>query len=100
MQPKPKTPRDPAYLAHLRTQPCVFCGAHPPSQASHHGRHGIGIKASDYLALPACATCHGRHHSMRSSPHPRYDDMTPEQRRDAFADLAAHVHDLYVAGVR
>jgi hypothetical protein len=86
--PKTKTPRDPKYLQWLRAQQCAFCGAPPPSEVSHHGRRGVGLKASDHLALPSCHGCHQRHHSKLSSPHRRYDGMNPDQRRDAYARLA------------
>lgn len=55
---KPRTPRSSAYRAWCRTQRCAFCGAAPPSEFSHHGQHGIAIKASDLEGLPACAECH------------------------------------------
>ena len=73
MIPKPKTPRSSRYLAWLRTLPCAWCGRGPPSDASHHGRRGVGIKASDLLAVPLCRACHRHHHGIRpagSSPLP------------------------------
>lgn len=96
MFPKEKTPRDEAYLDWLRTQPCAFCGRPAPSEPSHHGRHGIALKPSDYLALPSCRPCHARHHSKLSSPHQRYDAMTRDERRDAYAELAAKHRKRYL----
>ena len=62
---KPKTPRSSKYLAWLRTLPCAWCGRGPPSEASHHGRRGIGLKASDLDAIPLCRQCHRHHHGFR-----------------------------------
>jgi hypothetical protein len=58
-----KTPRSAAHLAYVRALPCAWCGAHPPSEASHHGPHGVAIKGSDYAAIPLCSGCHAAHHS-------------------------------------
>jgi hypothetical protein len=85
--PKTKTPRDEPYLAWLRTQPCAFCRAPPPCEVSHHGLRGMGLKASDHEALPACRRCHQRHH-QHGSPAPRFDALTKPDRREAFAHLA------------
>lgn len=62
---KPRTPRSSTYLRWLRTQPCCWCGRRPPSEASHHGRRGMGKKASDLLAISLCSRCHGHHHGPR-----------------------------------
>lgn len=51
-QPKPQTLRDPRYLAWIRQLACESCGKPPPSEASHHGAHGTGIKAPDDVAIP------------------------------------------------
>ena len=97
--PKTKTTRDKVYRRWLQTQRCAFCGAPPPSEVSHHGRHGIGLKPDDYLAVPACHPCHQRHHSKKSSPHRRYDHMTRDERRDAYAVLAGQHRERYLRGV-
>ena len=94
--PKPKTPRDPRYLSWLRTLPCAFCRSPAPSEVSHHGRRGVGIKASDYLALPSCHRCHRRHHGKLSSPHRRYDSMSPDERRAAYEQLAMRYREQYL----
>jgi len=57
-QPKPSTPRDRPYLDWLRTQPCVACAFPHGCDPSHHGRHGMGIKASDLDAVSLCRRCH------------------------------------------
>ena len=54
---KPDPNRDPAYLAHLRTLPCSWCGRPPPSDPAHMGRGmdgGTGRKAPDQGAVPLC----------------------------------------------
>jgi len=63
-QPKPNTVRDAGYLRWLRTLPCAWCAKPAPSEASHHGRHGIGLKASDHDAVPLCGPwgCHRYFH--------------------------------------
>lgn len=70
MFPKPKTPRSSSHLTWLRTLPCAWCGGAPPSESSHHGRRGVGIKASDLLAVPLCRDCHARHHGPRFGAQP------------------------------
>ena len=47
-----KPPRNPQYLAWLRTRPCVVCGSDRGIEASHTGPHGLGQKSSDYSAIP------------------------------------------------
>ena len=86
--PKTKTVRDEDYLAWLRVLPCAFCAAPSPSEPSHHGPGGTGLKASDHLALPACRRCHQRFHT-KGSPHPRWDALTRDEKRERFAKLAA-----------
>ncbi len=70
MFPKPKTPRSSSHLAWLRTLRCAWCGWFAPSEASHHGRRGVGIKAPDLLAIPLCAGCHRWHHGPRFGNRP------------------------------
>lgn len=50
---------DPAYLAWVRSLPCVSCGRPPRSEAHHvtMGR-GLGQKAPDDQAVPLCPRCH------------------------------------------
>lgn len=56
---------DRAYTAWLRTQPCARCGRFPVEVA--HQRillgGGMGMKPSDYDALPMCHGCHALEHS-------------------------------------
>ena len=49
--------RDAAYLAWVRTLPCLLCGAH--AEAAHTGHDGgMGFKAADRSAIPLCHRCH------------------------------------------
>lgn len=53
-----KPRRNLRYLAWIRTQPCLVCGAQRGIEASHTGPHGLGQKSSDTSAIPLCV----RHH--------------------------------------
>ena len=69
-QPKPRTVREPAWLAWIRTLPCAWTGEPPPSEASHHGRRGTGVKASDLDCLPLAPWVHRWHHGPRFGNRP------------------------------
>jgi len=69
--PKQAYVRDGAYLRWVASLPCAHCGIEGQSQAAHSddngaGGKGMGIKASDDTAYPACAPrpgdpgCHWR----------------------------------------
>lgn len=47
------------HLARVKTLPCSCCGQSAPSDA-HHIREGQGMgqRASDWLAIPLCKSCH------------------------------------------
>jgi hypothetical protein len=52
--------RDPEHLARVRQERCLFCDRFPPNEA-HHVRLGLrtmGVRKSDYLAVPLCSSCH------------------------------------------
>ena len=59
--------RDRAFLDWLRTQPCIFTGLRGnDSEAvdpAHIGQAGMGMKASDDLALPVMHRMHLKMHS-------------------------------------
>lgn len=71
--------RDAAFLAFVREQQCVACGAPSPSEAAHlrmgsmgHGKRETGAheKPSDRWANPLCRRCHlgpGGQHSRGES---------------------------------
>jgi len=53
-----KPARNPKYLAWIRTQPCLVCGATRWIEAAHTGPHGLGQKSPDTSAVPLCAAHH------------------------------------------
>ena len=53
-----KPPRNPRYLAWIRTQPCCVCGTKRAIEASHTGPHGLGQKSPDSSAIPLCPKHH------------------------------------------
>ena len=61
---KPATPRrgrerNNAYLAWIRTLPCVACKREGRSEAAHVGTDGgMSQKASDLTCIPLCSDCH------------------------------------------
>lgn len=62
---KVKTPRDLAYLNWIRQQHCIKCGV-TPCHAHHTESGGMGIKGSDYSAIPLCAYHHATLHATTS----------------------------------
>lgn len=56
---------DARYLAWIRRQPCVCCGARRYIEAAHVGARGLGQKCSDYETLPLC----GNHHVQGPESH-------------------------------
>lgn len=62
----PKSPRIelPRHLAYIRTLPCIFCDAPPPSEAAHFraGLTGMGTKPHDFYTFPMCF----RHHKEQT----------------------------------
>lgn len=61
---KQKTPKSPKYLKYVRTLPCVVTGKSPVE--AHHliGHHegGMGMKSSDYYAIPLSPEIHRELH--------------------------------------
>ena len=59
--------RDPAYLLHLRSQPCIITGQYGDEYhsvvAAHIGTAGKGIKAPDNWALPMLNSVHQECHN-------------------------------------
>ena len=53
-----KPPRNPRYLAWIRTQPCCVCGITRGIEAAHTGPRGLGQKSPDSSAIPLCAKHH------------------------------------------
>lgn len=48
---------DRPYLQWVRMQPCMSCGI-CPCHAHHVGKHAMGRRNHDWLAVPLCSTCH------------------------------------------
>lgn len=73
-----KAKPNPAYLAKVRAQHCVTCGAPPPNDP-HHCRDmpplaeqglytrlpGAGLKSADEDAITLCRSCHDMFHRNR-----------------------------------
>jgi hypothetical protein len=62
--PKPVTYRNEDYLGYVRGLPCARCGR-SGAVAAHQrclGGGGMGLKPSDYHAVPLCWECHGEEH--------------------------------------
>jgi hypothetical protein len=59
----------------------------PPSEVSHHGKHGTGTKPSDHEALPACRNCHWHWHNA-GVPHTSWQNLSKNDKRDRFRLLA------------
>ena len=53
--------RDKDYLEFIRNKPCIVCAGN--AEPHHLGEHGIGIKATDYMAVPLCHKHHTECHS-------------------------------------
>jgi len=70
--PKPAPFRSEAWLAAVRSIPCVFCGA--PVQAAHRNEgKGMGTKVDDCLTAALCPPHHAEIDQGR--------DMTRDERR-------------------
>lgn len=92
--PKLKTPRDSRYLDFIRSFPCVFCAR--TAEASHHGKHGMGLKPSDYNAIPLCRQHHQRWHNI-GSPHFTWDGLAKEEKAERFEAIAQRFRALWAA---
>lgn len=58
-----KSSSDPKRLAMVRAQPCIYCGALPPSEAHHvTWPRGLGQRSTDAHAVPLCHACHMSFH--------------------------------------
>ena len=80
--------RHPKYLAWIRTQPCVVCGARRGIEASHTGPHGLGQKSPDTSAIPLCV----RHHRTGNDSYHRLGPFKFAQAHDL--DIPAMVRRL------
>lgn len=69
-QPKAPGPfRSPAYLAFVRTHPCISCRSPKHIEAHHWGaERGISQKVDDTRTVPLCRTCHRHVHAHGCLP--------------------------------
>ena len=58
------------YTRWVATLPCAGCGVHDETIVPHHMKHicqeltgGMSMKASDWLAMPLCFSCHDKVHN-------------------------------------
>lgn len=61
----PVTHRNPLYLSFIRSRPCLVCEATLEIEAAHvrvGGDGGVGLKPSDYRAVPLCHRHHAQQH--------------------------------------
>lgn len=68
---KPERPeKRPAYLEWIRTWPCCNCQAPPRSDPHHQGKHPVGRKVRDTMAVPLCRLCHNAYTDDGCLPDP------------------------------
>lgn len=60
----------PAYLEWIRTWPCCNCQAPPRSDPHHQGKHPVGRKVRDTMAVPLCRLCHNAYTDEGYLPDP------------------------------
>lgn len=73
---KSKTDRNTKYLAFVRKQFCCICGDDRNIHAHHTESGGVGLKGSDYSAVPLCPKCHVKiHNSGRKDSIPCLDKI-------------------------
>jgi len=83
-----KPVRNARYLAWIRNQPCLVCGATRWIEAAHTGPHGLGQKSPDTSAVPLCA----KHHRTGNDSYHRLGPRMFGERHNL--DLAAIVRRL------
>jgi hypothetical protein len=84
------TPRNPEYLAFIRSKPCCACGR--PAEAHHAlGRRGVGVKPSDFGCVPLCREHHRECHEKGTKTFQREHNLD-------FAEIALNLVHLYHTG--
>ena len=97
MPPKVKTLRSERYLSFIRTMPCVFCGYTNQSEAAHvrfRNKGGMGLKPSDFRAVPLCRACHGMQHQVGEKTFWGLDGMNSSLEQSGEASDRAIVETL------
>lgn len=79
---KINTQRNSMYLNWIRRQPCLKCST-IPCHAHHTESGGMGIKGSDYSAIPLCAYHHATLHATTS----KRGDWTTEELKVILEEL-------------
>lgn len=90
--------RNGRYLAWLRTQPCCVTGATIDVQAAHTRLGlggGMGIKPTDYRALPLQAISHRTQHQMGERAYWASKGRDPEI--EVVIHLARYVREVYTS---
>jgi hypothetical protein len=94
--PKRQIIRNPDYRRHVACLPCMVCGVEGYSQCAHisHGNHARGMKASDDLCIPLCATRPGMMgcHAMFDQYTASFVETVMQTTIDA---LKAHAQRMY-----
>lgn len=67
-KPRKGPPRDPKFLAFVRSQPCYILGCFEKAEAHHFGRRGKSQRCSDYETVPLCHDHHMAWHSSTGLP--------------------------------
>ena len=79
---KHKLGRSKEYLAYIRTLECCVC-RRMPVEPHHVGAGGVGLKGSDFTAVPLCRTHHREVHDA--------GQQTFQERYVRFSDVIATV---------
>lgn len=76
--------RDPSFLNHIRSQPCIYCGRVPQEGLRNEAHHVKGVfKACpdiippDYSAVPACHNCHTGNIGIQYMPPEKLEKRIP-----------------------
>lgn len=84
--------RNNKYLEFLRTLPCIYCGENYKDVCGAHIRKGtdggMGMKPSDYYALPLCQICHERQHAV--------GEVTFWRNIEYYKNLAKRIYEAYL----
>jgi len=76
--------RDPSFLNHIRSQPCIYCGRAPIEGMRNEAHHVKGVFKDcpdiippDYCAVPACHNCHTGNIGIQYMPPERLEVRIP-----------------------
>jgi len=82
----------------VRTQPCCFCEAPPPSHACHEGRtgKGMGRKCIDAETFAMCWRCHRWWTGVVGKQGP-FEGWSKERRREWATEQFAETTSRYLS---